>query len=852
MQSNTLLRPFYILALSCLAFGPGLQPLYATHNLAGQITAVQNDPSNPNSYEITVTTYTDPAPAGVDRCSADIEIWTLGVNPIRLALIEDVPRANGGPLANPPSDCSINNPRAGVEVKGTVKKNLYITTFIFPGAGEYDIFYYDIARHGSVVNINNPEEQAFFVGTRLFITPPIIGSNNTPRLLNEPLDDACAGKLWTHNPGGFDPDGDSLSYSLVPSYHYDPAQSNFPIIANGYRWPDDASFGVSSFTMDSITGLVTWNVPLEVGIYNFGYKVEEWRNGQLLGYVIRDMAVWVKDCPNNPPVIETIQDTCVRAGDTLKFNFKAWDPDLSDSLYLELNNAGIGINGPFSTPNPPVINGRVVDSIPGNSFNFTGLPVSTKNNGIAPVDTIKGTLTWITDCDNIRSQPYQVDFYASDNKNYSLPNSVTTTLTANKAVVIRVIPPAPEALTATKGSRTITLSWLPTPCGDRVQGYNIYRILDSSSWMQDSICCDMKPIDAGFTLVAYQSGWTNTTFVDSLRNLSGALGEKICYVITAMYDVPQLRGFPILESCATNVACVEINNEPIYLTNDSVSVTSAATGQIFLSWSQPAIDSFFPKPYIYRIFRANNNTYPAIRIADRNYSDTTYFDLNLDTEIRGYNYRVEVYDALGLLVNTSEDTHIGSSIYLVAQGGGNNFIDLEWKEYVPWANSSYEVYRSEAGGAFVLIATVTGTGGNVHTYRDPGLNPSVEYCYFIRSVGSHNQPDIKDPLINDSQVSCDFARDDEPPCPPEVSAEGSCTDAQHRVTLRKSLLGCDADADSLVIMFTEQAGGPFIVVARLSYSDFGQDTTLLIDVAEAGVAAAGCYTVTVSDTLGNV
>ena len=47
----------------------------------------------------------------------------------------------------------------------------------------------------------------------------------------------------------------------------------------------------------------------------------EYRNGVPLGHVLRDMVIIVKSCPNNPPVIETITDTCVTAIDTLHFDF---------------------------------------------------------------------------------------------------------------------------------------------------------------------------------------------------------------------------------------------------------------------------------------------------------------------------------------------------------------------------------------------------------------------------------------------------------------------------------------------------------------------------------------------------
>lgn len=825
----------------------------ATHNLAGQITAEQNDPSNPNSYEITLTTYTDPAPAGVDRCSATIEVWSTGANPIIITApeLEEIPRQNGTTNYTPASDCNLMGTFSGVVVKGSVKRNIYKATFVFPGPGEYDLYYQDVARHGSVVNIDNPEEQAFFVTTRLFITPPIIGGNNTLLLLNEPLDDACIGKVWTHNPGGFDADGDSLVYSLRPSYQYDPSNNTGPIIATGYKWPDDPSFGNSTFVMDSITGLITWDVPTLEGIYNFGYKVEEYRNGRLLGYVVRDMAVWVIDCNNDPPVIETITDTCVQAGDLLEFEFLSWDPNDSDSLYFTLNNGSLGNNGPFSVPNAATIGGTVIDPVPGNSFPFLGVPVSTVNTSQLPVDTIKGTVRWQTECDNIRKQFFQVDFFANDNLSYSF-NPSTTTLTAHKAVTIRVIPPPPLDLIVSKGTRPINLEWSPTICGDRVLGYNVYRRIGEPGWMQDTICCEMHPTDAGFSLINYNEGWLNTSYLDSLLDLSGEVDQNICYVVTAVYDDPIQPGIPALESCATAEACIEIEFEPIYLTNDSVSVTDPINGEIFVSWSEPDVDDFFPGPYTYRLYRANNNGFPAIRIATLNYGDTTFLDTGLDTESRGYNYRVEIYDALDLMIDANDSSHIGSSIYLTATGGGNNFIDLSWTEFVPWTNTTYEIFRSESGNPFVLVQTIAGTFGNTHDYRDENLNPEVEYCYFIRSFGSHGVPDIKDPLINDSQVACDFARDDEPPCAPDISARGDCQTLEQQIFITKSLLDCDKDADSITIWRAPTASGPFRPYLSLPYKSFLTDTTIFVSFADNPAGFAGCYAVTAIDTFGNI
>lgn len=817
----------------------------ATHNLAGQITCERVVGGPANTYAIRLTTYTDPAPAGVDRCSANIEIWSS--NGILIIEMKDIPRSNGGPLPPPiPTDCNILNPLNGVPVYGTVKENFYDTVYTFPGPGNYELRYFDVARLENVANMIDPGSTAFYVETLLSIPNPIIGDNNTPILLNRPLDEACVGKLWTHNPGGLDLDGDSLVYSLRPSFQYEPGMSIPPSPVNGYQFPDSSTFGTSTFTMDPFTGLIIWDVPPQLGIFNIAFEVREYRNGVLLGYVIRDMAIFVKDCDNNPPVIESIMDTCVVAGETLEFDVTAYDPDFEDSVYLQLNNSSIGNNGPFFvTPNTATINGEIIDQLTGSTF-FNSLPVSTLNNETT-IDTIEGTVTWDVLCDNIRTQKYQVDFFANDNFSY-ISESNNTQLTANHIVQIKVIPPPPLNLTTTVAARQVFLDWDPTAC-ENAMGYNVYRQTGPAGMMQDTICCENSPASAGYDLIAYVQGWGNTDFTDTLSNISNPDGEDICYVITAIYQ--DEISFQFIESCATDTSCIEIESDPIYITNDSISVTDPVNGEIFISWSQPdSVDAAFPRPFTYRLYRANNNQFPAIPVTTQAFDDTTFTDTQLDTEGRGYNYRVELLDSAGIVIPASFGTNIASSIYLIT-AGGNNLVSLEWAEYVAWENTEYEIYRSENGSPFNLLETLPRVNQNIHTYVDTGLNPNSEYCYFIRSYGSHNAPNVKPLLINDSQVSCSFAQDDEPPCNPTMDARGDCETLTHQVSIVKPQDPCALDADSIHILFANNPVGPFFQVRALAYESFGTDTTLIISFAEDTKSFAGCYAVTVTDTIGN-
>ena len=824
--------------------------VHATHNLAGQITAARQQG---NTYEITLTTYTDPAPAGVDRCSANIEIWSTGVNPQLIFTIEDIPRGNGVLDTSPPPDCTIPDPRTGVEVYVTVKKNIYTTIYTFPGPGNYELRYFDVARREDVKNMSDPGSTAFYVETVVSIPNPILGFNNTPLLLNDPLDEACIGKLWTHNPGGIDPDGDSLVYFLLPSLQYEPPSGiNTPRPVNGYVFPDGPAFENGPLTMDSITGLMTWQVPQEVGTYNIAYRVEEWRNGVLLGYVVRDMVIFVQDCTNDPPVVTSITDTCIVAGETLNFDFLAYDPNFEDRIELLLNNAGIGNNGPFSVDNKPIISGTIIDG-DGAIFPFDSLPVETENNGTTQrIDTIKGTISWTTICENIRTQFYQIDFFAQDNIEYiGRPN--TTRLTANHLVTIQVIPPPPTMLMATKDSRRIVLDWMPTEC-DNALGYNIYRRLDSANWQQDTICCEMTPSDAGYEQIAFVEGWENTQFVDSLTDINAVFDQNFCYVVTAVFpDVFNPSIDVRIETCATDEVCVSVQTDNLYMTNDSVSVTDPAAGEIFLSWSQPkSIDPFFPGPYSYRLLRGDDTDTPDNEIAILSFEDTTFTDTGIDTETQGYNYRVEVLGQDGSTIRLDTTTNVASSIYLMAQGGDNT-VNLTWTEVVPWTNQEYEIFRSEDGAPFTLLTTVAGTGNSTHSYQDGGLNPNVEYCYFIRSHGTYipTVDNIKQDLINDSQISCSFAVDNSPPCNPTFTATGDCDAFTHTVIVQKRLDLCEDDGAEITVYYGETPQGPFNPVSTFAYTDFGRDTTLTFTFSQDTEIFAGCYSVTATDTLGN-
>jgi len=239
-------------------------PLLATHFMGGFISIQKVDPTNSTdlTYNITLHTFTDPAPTGVDRCSADILIYT-NASPVPFTTLENIPRANDPLMTNIPGDCDLNpgdQPANGEVFYGTVKENIYTTQYTFPGPGDYTLIANDLALFGGLANVTDPESQPGTVVGQILVTPPLFGANQAPIFLNRPRIGAVVGQPFTYLPGAYDADGDSLSYGLVPAVGFDENSafgSNNPAPLDGYRFPDHPDFGQSTLTVDPLTGMIT-------------------------------------------------------------------------------------------------------------------------------------------------------------------------------------------------------------------------------------------------------------------------------------------------------------------------------------------------------------------------------------------------------------------------------------------------------------------------------------------------------------------------------------------------------------------------------------------------------------------
>ncbi|MBQ0128753.1 MAG: gliding motility-associated C-terminal domain-containing protein [bacterium] len=528
-------------------------PAMATHQRAAEITYKW---LGGNAYEFTLTCYTySPSPAGLQRDSLLMN-WGDGFQ-------DYVPRVV---MQNLGDDYTLN---------------IYKMRHDYSSAGTYVISMEDANRNYGVVNIQNSVTIPMYIETELVINP-FLGNNNSVQLLNAPVDKGCVGKLYLHNPAAYDPDGDSLSYRLLP--------------CKGFNGEDIPSFtypqASSTFEMDPVTGELHWENPMLQGEYNVAFIVEEWRGGVKIGSVIRDMQILIAACDNDLPEIHCLNDTCVEAGQQLFFSVSASDPN-NNSVELTASGA------PFElTNNPAMMDPETAIGL-NPSFDFI----------------------WNTDCVHVRRAPYQLVFHAKDNGH---PVSLTNV----KTVSVTVIGPKVMDLYGSAQGNDIQLSWSPYACQHAV-ALRIYRKIGCDGYEPDACETGIRP---GFQMIAEITDISSTSFTDF--NL--AQGATYCYRIVAVFHDGA-------ESKVSDAVCVSLKNDLPLMTQVSNNPEDLSSGHVLIKWVKPTdIDAQYTPPFHYQLKRNLDGAASVVYSGN----DTVFMDNSVNLALlQNLSYQVEMNDA---------------------------------------------------------------------------------------------------------------------------------------------------------------------------------------------------------------
>lgn len=716
----------------------------------------------------------------------------------------------------------------------------YKVTHTYNTNGSFLLSYREYARNEGIINMDGPEFTNFYSETRITISEAHCDSS--PHLTVPPVDRACIGTAYYHNPGAIDLDDDSISFSFttpkkeagqeVTNYR-SPNHAEFYTTAGiNYNQANENGNGPPTFRIDPVDGTVTWDSPGAPGEYALAIKVTGWRFNTTdstwveSGFSIRDMQVVVEDCSNRKPDLVIPDDFCVTAGTTVQFTVPASDPD-GDPVVVEAFSDMFTLND-----NPATV-----------------FPADASVQATAPPnDTASIRFIWNTACSHVKNQPYKIVFKITDRP------QAGPRLVRFKTVSIKVIAPAPEYenINVNPITKKVTLSWKDYPC-ENVESIQVWRRVAEYNYDQPA-CNTGMPYFLRYNLVASLPGDAKT-YVDA----DLAIGAQYCYRIVALIGSNKVPSKISLDTCIIPKPA----KAPV-ITNVSIVETSDVNGSIQLRWTSPfEIDKIqYPPPYAYKIYRSTGfGNSPFEQVTEKPVADTVYIDGELNTQAFPYAYKIELF-VPELTAAPLDTSSLASSVFLTVTPERGQ-IKLAWEANTPWFNfiQSYPyhlVYRSEQGpaGSFILIDSVDVNEKGLQ-YIDDGkfqnrqLQEDLVYYYKILTRGAYGNPAIVEPLENFSQIAGGSVLDSRPPCIPSVAIERTdcstldCTTDTYynKISWTYPENTCLENGLTFQIFIAEKDGDEFLPLATTSDNSFEHKNL---------TSLAKCYTVAAIDRAGNM
>jgi hypothetical protein len=767
MSSYTSTRVFRVVFFLCVSFGLLLQA-QATHIKAGDIKAERI--SNASlTYKFTLNLYTRPASeTGIPSDQATLYFG-------------DGKSTTVGKTQT-------------ITFDGSTENNVFIFYHTYSGSGFYRVGYQEVNRIASIINMSNSVGTPFYIEMALSISPTS-GLNSSPTLSVPPIDKGVIGQIYTHNPGAYDPDGDSLAFSF-----YTP-QSDKGVFVVNYKLPDEfggtsTSGGTPFITINPVSGDIVWNAPSNATnsgslprYYNIAIRIDEFRGGVRIGYVIRDMQIEIVDSPNKPPVLHMPSDTCIVAGTLLKDTITATHP-LNHNIFLQ------SYSGVYSLTPPATY-------------------TVTNNNTASPVSYFN----WQTTCADIREQPYDVVFRAQD------ISTVDPKLTDVRSFLVYVKAPKPKNLVLTPLATSIKLDWDPyktTVCSN-VSKIRIYRKECEGANIVPEPCDDGIPVTSGYVFIKEVDA-SLATYTDNNNGAGLVPGVIYCYSLVATFASP---GNGV--SYPSDEACSQIAVDIPLLGAASVTTTDPANGVVLLKWFEP-VDLATPGPYTYEISRSSSDAPTVFTTIATVASDTFYVDSGLNTTDKQYFYKTKIAGA-------SDQSPAQSTIVFTVEPRSNAAF-LSWNVAMVCNLDTIEVYRSKNGGSYTKVATLTDKK-KIGTYTDPGLS-DFHNCdtlnYYILIKGRYCDTRLKGELYSLSPIRKVVPLDDAPPAAPALTLK-SCKDSLNVTSLLWNSIA-DKQCNTLKgynLYYSPHSGQDLSLLAFLT------DTTYIHNIIDSSFA--GCYEV---------
>ncbi len=412
------MKKFIYLLLALLTFGSGR--MFASHVAGGQITYKFISTSGTNhTYEVEIILFGDCA--GIVGSTLDpstgagLIVYKDGVQTLSTFLPKIYPES--GILISPVCPSAINQTTcsSGGTIVG-IKKYTYRANVVLNGTAANWRFVSDGTitpstttniRSSLADNVVNPASSTMYLEATL---NNLNGQNSTPTFTSDPTPFYCVNIGSSFGLGAVEPDGDAMSYSLVPAMT-NLAGTTFLNYQGGYSAVNPLNVTPGSFTFSAVSGVAEFipaAAPWEGIVVN---RVTETRNGVVVGTAMREMMfVFISNCSNTAPStpVSNVNNGELLPGSTansvefrvceaqqVNFNFELSPVDpQADNIEITSTNipggATLTINN-NNTPNPTAFFEWDLSIVPAGTYQFY---ITFKDDGcpLASVKTVSYTV----------------------------------------------------------------------------------------------------------------------------------------------------------------------------------------------------------------------------------------------------------------------------------------------------------------------------------------------------------------------------------------------------------------------------------------------------------------------------
>jgi gliding motility-associated-like protein len=440
------LRLLLLLLFSCLCYNTS-----ATHIVGGEFSLQHLHGYN---YRITLNLYFDDIHGDPKRKDKVVRIGIFEKGTNSSIKTMELPIRGESAISYTNVGCTTSDLKTSTII---YYDDIYLDPAIYNSPNGYYAASEICCRNPPISNIAAPGD----AGTTFYMEFPAVVKKgaffrNSSPLLSSPLTDyACVGELFYYNFGSTDADGDELVYDLVTPLngHSMPGKDAVPPASPapypevqwlpGYDINNQVQ-GSPAVNIDKNTGRLTVR-PSSLGLFVFGVRCQEFRDGVKIGEVRRDFQLLVKACHRNesPQVSAVLEGSAkpYKEGQVLRIGAK--DPRCIKVLFSDPDEGE-----PLSLVAKPA-------NFDNTFFSLAGKVSGVVNTGGNMDEVLEATLC-LDACFDTKGGIFLLDLIVSDEgaDGCSLPNQDTLQV----SLMVEPLPNHPPEISLSTTKRVIEVS----------------------------------------------------------------------------------------------------------------------------------------------------------------------------------------------------------------------------------------------------------------------------------------------------------------------------------------------------------------------------------------------------------